>query len=139
MIEKSYIDYINQDIAMTKKMINRVYGRDVLKGGIKKVIFNDPATIVFWYDGSKTVVKAQDGDEFDPEKGLAMAISKRVLGNKGNYYKTFEKWLPKEKFEYEYPEFILNLPRYSKEQWEEMNRRLVESLTKRISTTPGEV
>ena len=42
---------------------------------IKNVIFNDPATIVFWEDGTKTVVKCQDGDEFDPEKGLAMAIA----------------------------------------------------------------
>ncbi len=63
--------------------------------GIKKVIFNDPATIVFWNDGSKTVVKAHD-EEFDPEKGLAMAISKKLLGNKGNYYNEFKKWLPEE-------------------------------------------
>ena len=64
--------------------------------GIKKVIFNDPATIVFWDDGSKTVVKAHD-EMFDPEKGLAMAISKKLLGNKGNYYNEFKKWLPEER------------------------------------------
>ena len=63
---------------------------------IKKVIFNDPATIVFWRDGSKTVVKAQPEEEFDPEKGLAMAIAKKALGNEGNYYNTFKKFLPKE-------------------------------------------
>lgn len=62
---------------------------------IKKVIFNNPATIVFWYDGSKTVVKAEN-EPFDPEKGLAMAISKKALGNQGNYYDTFREWLPKE-------------------------------------------
>lgn len=59
---------------------------------IKKVIFNEPATIVFWEDGTKTVVKCQEGDTFDPEKGLAMAISKKALGNKGNYYKVIDKW-----------------------------------------------
>ena len=63
---------------------------------IKKVIFNDPATIVFWEDGTKTVVKCQDGDEFDPEKGLAMAIVKKAYGNKGNYCNKLKKWLPKE-------------------------------------------
>lgn len=62
---------------------------------IKKVIYNDPATIVFWKDGTKTVVKACEDDEYDPEKGLAMAISKKALGNKGNYYETFKKALPK--------------------------------------------
>ena len=63
---------------------------------IKNVIFNDPATIVFWSDGTKTVVKVQDGDEYDEEKGLAMAISKKALGNKGNYCNVFKKWLPEE-------------------------------------------
>lgn len=63
--------------------------------GIKKVIFNDPATIVIWFDGTKTIVKAGEGETFDPEKGLAMAISKKMLGNKGNYYEEFKKWLPK--------------------------------------------
>lgn len=60
---------------------------------IQKVIFNDPATIVIWSDGIKTVVKC-DCESFDPEKGLAMAIAKRALGNNGNYYETFKKWLP---------------------------------------------
>lgn len=68
---------------------------------IKKVIFNDPATIVFWRDGSKTVVKCQDGDIYDPEKGLAMAISKKALGNKGNYCNEFKKWLPEDEEEEE--------------------------------------
>lgn len=63
---------------------------------IKNVIFNDPATIVFWEDGTKTVVKCQNGDEFDPEKGLAMAIAKKAYGNKGNYCNKMKKWLPKE-------------------------------------------
>ena len=68
---------------------------------IKKVIFNYPATIVLWSDGSKTVVKCQDGDIYDPEKGLAMAISKKALGNKGNYCNEFKKWLPEDEEEEE--------------------------------------
>lgn len=63
---------------------------------IKNVIFNDPATIIFWEDGTKTVVKCQYGDEFDPEKGLAMAIVKKACGNKGSYCNKMKKWLPKE-------------------------------------------
>ena len=62
---------------------------------IKKVKFNPPATIVFWTDNTKTVVKCQ-GEDYDPEKGLAMCISKKFLGDKGNYYEVFKKWLPKE-------------------------------------------
>lgn len=59
---------------------------------ILDVIFNEPATIIFWADGTKTVVKAIY-DEFDPEKGLAMAIAKKALGNKGNYYNVIAKWM----------------------------------------------
>lgn len=63
---------------------------------IKDVIYNDPATIVLWMDGTKTVVKCGDYDIYDPEKGLAMAIAKKTLGNQGNYYETFKRWLPEE-------------------------------------------
>lgn len=62
---------------------------------IKKVKFNPPATIVFWTDNTKTVVKCK-GEDYDPEKGFAMCICKKVLGDKGNYYEVFKKWLPKE-------------------------------------------
>ena len=62
------------------------------KPDIKDVIFNDPATIVFWSDGTKTVVKAEN-EPFDREKGLAMAIAKKHLGNKGNYFEVFKKYL----------------------------------------------
>ena len=62
---------------------------------IKKVKFNPPATIVFWTDNTKTVVKC-NGEDYDPEKGLAMCICKKMLGNRGNYYEVFKKWLPKE-------------------------------------------
>lgn len=61
---------------------------------IDDVIFNNPATIVLWSDGTKTVVKATD-EAFDEEKGLAMAICKKIFGNKGNYFNEIKKWLPK--------------------------------------------
>ena len=62
---------------------------------IKSVIYSDPATIVFWKDGTKTMVKCKN-EKFDPEKGLAMVFSKKMLGNKGSYYNTFKKWLPED-------------------------------------------
>lgn len=59
---------------------------------IEKVIFNDPATIIIWKDGTKTVVKAHN-DAYDPEKGFAMAVTKKALGNEGNYFETVKKWV----------------------------------------------
>ena len=84
-------------INIYRNILNSTYGIGSLRiPEIKNVIFNDPATIVFWEDGTKTVVKCQDCDEFDPEKGLAMAIAKKAYGNKGSYCNKLKKWLPKE-------------------------------------------
>lgn len=97
--------YCENDVKLTKELLNAKYGTKLFHHPITpfsqtpvivNVIYNDPATIVFWPDGTKTVVKVQDDDVFDPEKGLAMAISKKFLGNQGNYYNEFKKWLPKE-------------------------------------------
>ena len=63
--------------------------------GIKKVHFNKPATVVIWEDDTKTIVKCQPGEKYDAEKGLAMAIAKKALGNTGKWYDTFKKELPK--------------------------------------------
>lgn len=97
---KKYIDInINVTDEFAKSYLNSIYGKKlILMPRIKNIIFNNPATIVFWSDNTKTVVKAQ-GEPFDPEKGLAMAISKRALGNKFVYYNEIKKWLPKEENE----------------------------------------
>ena len=61
-----------------------------------KVIFHDPATIVFWNDGTKTVVKCQPGDAYSKEIGLALCFSKKMLGNRSNFNNEFKKWIPEE-------------------------------------------
>lgn len=85
-----------------KKMLNAFFGAGLTASPyqkamskIKNVIFNDPATIVFWNDGTKTVVKCGKDDTFDPEKGLAMAISKYFFDNAGYFNDVFKKWIPK--------------------------------------------
>lgn len=93
------IDYdmiTNASLTAAMNNIPKTYNKFKRLPDIKNVIFNDPATIVFWSDGTKTVVKCQDGEPYDAEKGLAMAISKKALGNQGNYCNVFKKWLPEE-------------------------------------------
>lgn len=87
--EEEYLRYCAADVAITKSFYSR-FGTTKLPA-IEKVIFNNPATIVIWKDGSKTVVKVQSNELFDPEKGLAMAITKKALGNEGNYFETIKK------------------------------------------------
>lgn len=66
---------------------------------IRKVIFNDPATVVLWSDGTKTVVKCGPEDTFDMEKGLAMAIVKKMAGNDNSFHKVFKQYTKKKKKE----------------------------------------
>lgn len=47
----------------------------------KQVIFNPPATVVLWADGTKTVVKCDPDDEFDQMTGVALCYMKKALGN----------------------------------------------------------
>lgn len=104
-----YNDYEN-DIRIDYGTYSSIYNRIASNNGsyikvpsqkqkamnsITNVIFNNPATIVFWSDGTKTVVKCDERDEFDPEKGLAMAICKKYFGG-GFYNDIFKKWIPKE-------------------------------------------
>ena len=85
--------------AQAQAMYNRTYEKEaraaMSTASIKNVIFAPPATIVYWSDGSKTVVKCSEKDAFDPEKGLAMAIAKCCGGNKGSYYKEIQSWVEK--------------------------------------------
>lgn len=83
--------------------------------GIEKVLFQNPATIVFWSDGTKTVVNCMDNvetkkkivdgkeviirkprkcDTYSKEAGLAMAIVKKWAGNNGNYNNIFREFIP---------------------------------------------
>lgn len=73
-------------------IVNHLKCANTQNMGIKRVIFNDPATIVFWHDGTKTVVKCQGDDVFDEETGLLMCIAKKVYGNKGAFNDVIKKW-----------------------------------------------
>jgi hypothetical protein len=48
----------------------------------KKVILNDPATVVIWDDGTKTVAKAGDGDEYDERVGLLLCAVRKASNNR---------------------------------------------------------
>ena len=82
----SYFDNINSLANVSK---NELYRSN--KKLIKRVIFNEPYTIVIWANGEKTIVKAQDGEPYDKEKGLAMCFAKYALGNTCRYFDFFKE------------------------------------------------
>lgn len=102
-IKEPHVVYLDSD--GVKRLFNRIYGREnamtMRQGYIDRspeenytmykrsvctivpdrIIFNPPATIVFWKDGSKTVVKCAEGEKFDPYTGFCYAFTKRCLGS----------------------------------------------------------
>ena len=60
---------------------------------IKEVIYNDPAVVVIWNDGTKTVSKCDYGDNFNPEFGLILCVLKKVIGNE-QVAKLLMNWVP---------------------------------------------
>lgn len=66
---------------------------------IKKVIFSDPATIVLWADGTKTVVKCREDDVYDEQTGLLLCMAKKMYGNDGKFNDVLRKWMPEEEEE----------------------------------------
>ena len=71
----------------------------ILTSTIKKVIFNPPATIIMWGDGTKTVVKAMKGVEFNPYYGFTAAVTKKVFGYNSRVSKLVKhgEWWPRPK------------------------------------------
>lgn len=103
---------------------------------IRDVIFNDPATIVIWADGTKTVVKCQEDDVYSEEVGLALCFAKKALGNKSNFNNVFKKWVPEVQSDYVY-QGTVEITQDLRSSAAEALEKLAEKLRRPI--TPGEV
>lgn len=76
-LEEEEENYIVND---TKATVD--YWAWVPRPQIEKVIINNPATIIFWSDHTKTMVKAPSKRKYDVEKGISMCIAKKFLSKK---------------------------------------------------------
>lgn len=61
------------------------------------VIFNGVATIVFWTDGTKTVVKCKEGTEYNAEEGLRWCIIKKLLADSPEFWNFIKGVVPEDK------------------------------------------
>lgn len=55
-----------------------------------KILYNDPATVVFWNDGTKTVVKRVKGEKSSKYVAFCAALAKRVYGTNSHLSKIVE-------------------------------------------------
>lgn len=115
--------FLKEEETMPVKRLNVDYSKIYIEGHlfgmnkpeIKNVIFSGPCTIVQWSDGDKTVVKCEN-EEFDKEKGFAMAICKKFLGtnkSKSNYNDIFKKWIKEDPEEDKKEEKVKKVKHYT--------------------------
>ena len=56
-----------------------------------KIIQNGPATIIFWKDGTKTIVRKAEASTDDPYVAFCAALAKKVYGNNSRIKKLINK------------------------------------------------
>ena len=93
MTERELHSKVAENIRLKQELDNFKKKRDIPSAYpgstfvIDKVLFNPPATIVFWLDGTKTVVKCKEGEEFSEWAGIALCLAKKLYGP--NFHKIF--------------------------------------------------
>ena len=95
-LESEAVKDVEKKVSPAKITISDEIKRMIMESStkIERVIFNNPVTVVLWADGTKTRVRAQAGDTYNKETGLAMCIAKKVLGNTGSFNEVFKRWIP---------------------------------------------
>lgn len=118
IMEKSYMDHefdrhmakedycICHDVVsdLSRTFLLNEYKKGLIEGreivwksiSVDRIIFNDPATIVFWKDGTKTVVKCQEDQTFNPYFGFCAAIAKKLYGSNSRLNRIVETYLEKD-------------------------------------------
>jgi hypothetical protein len=98
------LNFMNPGVLSIKGSINPNVSLENIFGSqnnqiprIQKVIFNYPATIIFWKDGTKTVTRVHEehGDRWMPEFGIAMCYMKKIFGGYDKFMKVVNKNLEK--------------------------------------------
>lgn len=76
--EKAYVTLADEKRRMKESAVLSYFGNV----SIKKVIYNDKATIVFWSDNTKTVTKCGGDDNYNQEYALMMCVLKKLHSTK---------------------------------------------------------
>ena len=71
---KDVHDYMQKDSEFTATLHRQ------FRFAPEEIIYNDAATIVCWTDGTKTVVKCNENDEYSEYAGFVAAVAKKMYG-----------------------------------------------------------
>lgn len=93
------IDKLKNEVALQKWLID--FFEDAKRAQkpepdvVKAVYFNyeKGATTVVWFDGMRTTISCQNGEDFDEEKAIALCFMKRIFDNKGCFNNYMRKYI----------------------------------------------
>lgn len=58
---------------------------------VARIFYDDVATVVFWTDGTKTVVKCPEGTPYDEYTAFCAALAKKIYGNNSKLQREIKK------------------------------------------------
>lgn len=58
---------------------------------VARIFYDDVATVVFWTDGTKTVVKCPEGTPYDEYSAFCAALAKKIYGNNSKLQREIKK------------------------------------------------
>nr|DAU44373.1 MAG TPA: hypothetical protein [Caudoviricetes sp.] len=89
------VPYKKEEKTMEHRRVATSYGNQAFEPSyrldIKRIVVNGPATIVWWNDGTKTVVKISNDDGWDPYAAVAYALAKKHFGTNSAFKKKVMK------------------------------------------------
>ena len=95
-MNKNYFDASIYSFKMLDNYLERLMKQWNFKGlGIKRILVNAPATVVFWLDGTKTVAKCGPNDTYDLEKGLFICMLKRQFNMNNSEFSKYMDYVNK--------------------------------------------
>lgn len=71
-----YKDFLNEIERFQRDLL---FSPDKAPQEVKRIIYQNPYTIVIWSDGKKTIVKCSDEDEYSPMVGCVLCFAKMYL------------------------------------------------------------
>lgn len=79
-------NYVLSDI---KGMLNAIYGSKVPM--VKRILVSGICTIVFWVDGTKTIVRCKAGTESNIYHAFTAALAKKIYGSNSQVNKIIKR------------------------------------------------
>lgn len=75
--------------ATIKGILNGIYGTKFPI--VKRILISGMCTIVFWLDGTKTIVRCQDGTKPNVYNAFTAALAKKIYGSNSQIKKIIER------------------------------------------------